>query len=179
MTDFAMASELLPAVRLEAAFRDIHGQRMRGLPFVNEALQVEAVNFQRWEGRWLGALITPWFMNLVLLPDAPAAWRSLALRAEASYEFPAGVFEFIGGFEPAIGEFQSCSLFSPMFEFEGQDAARATAAAALAALFDGRSRAGAEGPGTRRLEQTAAEPAATAPVSKRDFLRGRWQGERT
>jgi [NiFe] hydrogenase assembly HybE family chaperone len=179
MTDATIALELRPAERLEEAFRAIHAQRMQGLPFLNEALQVEAVDFRRWEGRWLGVLITPWFMNLVLLPDAPSAWRSLAVRAEASYEFPAGVFEFIGGFEPAIGEFQSCSLFSPVFEFEGQDAARATAEAALAALFDVHTRSGAEGPGTARLEQTAAESAATAPVSKRDFLRGRWQGERT
>jgi len=177
MTDAAIASELLPAARLEAAFRDIHAQRMQGLPFVNEALQVEAVDFRRWEGRWLGVLITPWFMNLVLLPDAPDAWRSLAVRAETRYAFPAGVFDFIGGFEPAIGEFQSCSLFSPVFEFQQHEVARATAEAALAALFDAGTRAGVEGPGTAPQEQAVPTPSAATPVSKRAFLRGRWRGD--
>jgi [NiFe] hydrogenase assembly HybE family chaperone len=166
------APEPAPAERLEAAFRDICVQRMQGLPFVNPQLRVEAVGFRRWEGRWLGVLITPWFMNLVLLPDDPGRWRTLPQRAEASYSFPAGVFDFIGGFEPAIGEFQSCSLFSPVFEFDRHDVARATAEAALAALFDAGAPAGAE------VAAAPLETAAPKPVSKRDFLRGRWQGDR-
>jgi len=179
MSDAATASGLLPAERLEAAFRDIHAQRMRGLPFVNESLHVEAVGFRRWEGRWLGVLITPWFMSLVLLPDAPGAWRSAPVRAETSYAFPAGVFDFIGGFEPALGEFQSCSLFSPVFEFQQHEVARATAAAALAALFDPATRAGAEGSATKPEECSASTPTDATPVSKREFLRGRWRGDTT
>jgi [NiFe] hydrogenase assembly HybE family chaperone len=103
-----------------------------------------------------------------------------------SYALPAGVFEFISAREPLLGDYQSCSLFSPMFEFADPDGARATAVAALAALFDAQSRAGAEGPGTA-LSGTAAPAAAPAPpsdaapapaVSKRDFLRGRWHASR-
>jgi [NiFe] hydrogenase assembly HybE family chaperone len=147
-----------PPERLASAFRAIHATRMRGLPFVNERLAVEAVGFRPWNERWLGVLVTPWFMSLVLLPaDAPGArWQALKTGASAAYAFPAGVFEFIGGHEDAIGEFQSCSLFSPMFEFADQATARLAAEAALAALFD------------------APERARAAPVSKRDFLRGRW-----
>ncbi|MFZ5539012.1 MAG: [NiFe]-hydrogenase assembly chaperone HybE [Pseudomonadota bacterium] len=147
-----------PPARLAAAFGAIHATRMRGLPFVNERLAVEAVGFREWNGRWLGVLITPWFMSLVLLPaDAPGArWQSLGCGASAAYEFPAGVFEFIGGRDDAIGEFQSCSLFSPMFGFADQASARLAAEAALAALFDAPARA---------LD--------AASVSKRDFLRGR------
>ncbi|MCX8113537.1 MAG: [NiFe]-hydrogenase assembly chaperone HybE [Burkholderiaceae bacterium] len=147
-----------PPERLAAAFRAIHATRMRGLPFVNERLAVEAVGFREWNGRWLGVLITPWFMNLVLLPDdAPGArWRSLRPGASAAYAFPAGVFEFIGAHEEAVGEFQSCSLFSPMFEFADQATARLAAEAALAALFEAPDRA-----------------RGAVTVSKRDFLLGR------
>lgn len=165
------APEPAPPVRLEAAFRAIHAQRMQGLPFVNARLQVEAVGFRRWEGRWLGVLVTPWFMNLVLLPDDPTRWRALPVRAETSYAFPSGVFDFIGGCDPAIGEFQSCSLFSPVFEFDCQELARATAEAALVALFDPAVRNVAASP-----TALPAPPAAAKPVSKRDFLRGRWYG---
>jgi [NiFe] hydrogenase assembly HybE family chaperone len=165
-----------PSAQVERVFAAIHRTRMQGLPFVNEALRVEAIGFRRWEGRWLGVLVTPWFMNLMLLPDAAAAWRPVRCTDSIAYALPAGVFDFIGGHEPLLGDFQSCSLFSPMFEFADAEAARATALAALQALFDPRAQAGGEEPGTRPAPPAGAPAAAAArtPVSKRDFLRGRW-----
>ncbi|MDZ7653907.1 MAG: [NiFe]-hydrogenase assembly chaperone HybE [Burkholderiaceae bacterium] len=186
----AIAQRPDPSAQLERVFAEIHATRMQGLPFVNPALRVEAVGFRRWDGRWLGVLITPWFMNLMLVPDADAGWHHVRYGDSVSYALPAGVFEFISAREPLLGDYQSCSLFSPVFEFADPDGARATAVAALAALFDAQSRAGAEGPGTA-LSGTAgpatAPAAASAPpsdaapapaVSKRDFLRGRWHASR-
>jgi [NiFe] hydrogenase assembly HybE family chaperone len=175
-----------PSAQIERVFAEIHAARMQGLPFVNPALRVEAVGFRRWDGRWLGVLITPWFMNLMLVPDADASWHHVRYGDSVSYALPAGVFEFISAREPLLGDYQSCSLFSPVFEFADPDGARATAVAALAALFDARSHAGAEGPGTA-LAGTAAPAVAAVPhgdaapvpaVSKRDFLRGRWHASR-
>jgi [NiFe] hydrogenase assembly HybE family chaperone len=85
--------------------------------------------------------------------------------------FPGGVFEFIGAREPTLGEYQACSLFSPMFEFADQREARATARAALDALFD---------PASREAAPVRAEPPSSlgaagrpaAMLSKRDFLFG-------
>ena len=125
-----------PAARLEAAFRAIAAARMRGLPVVNAALEVEAVGFAPWDAHWLGVLVTPWCMNLVLLPREPARWASLPPGKKVAYRFPAGVYEFVSGHEAAVGEYQACSLFSPMFEFADHAAARLTAQAALEALFD-------------------------------------------
>lgn len=152
-----------PAARLEAAFRAIAAERMRGLPFVNEALEVEAIGFAPWDAHWLGCLVTPWFMNLVLLPRDAAAWPSVAAGDKVAYRFPAGVYEFVAGREQAIGEYQACSLFSPMFAFADHDAARLTAQAALQALFDA-----ANG------DTPYAPPAASVrpPLSKRAFLGG-------
>lgn len=175
-----------PSVQIERVFTEIHATRMQGMPFVNPALRVEAVGFRRWDGRWLGVLITPWFMNLMLVPDADASWHHVRYGDSVSYVLPAGVFEFISAREPMLGDYQSCSLFSPVFEFADPDGARATAVAALTALFDAQSHAGAEGPGTS-LAATAAPAAAAIPhsdaapapaVSKRDFLRGRWHASR-
>ena len=172
-----------PSAHVERVFAQIHATRMQGLPFLNPALRVEAIGFRRWEGRWLGVLITPWFMNLMLLPAEASAWHAVRLGDSVSYALPAGVFEFIGAREPALGDYQSCSLFSPVFEFADQAGARATALAALTALFDARSHAGAEGPGgaagvtTTAASGVATPVTSTAPVSKRDFLRGRWRGE--
>ena len=162
------------AAALERAFREIHATRMRGLPFVNGALDVEAVGFVRWHEHWLGALVTPWFMNLVMLPGDPRHWTSLPVGESCSYAFPAGVFDFIAGFEPQVGEFQSCSLFSPMFEFEDQESARLTAQEALRALFDvGNAQQPDEGSTPIAASpDPVALPVSAPPLSKRDFLRG-------
>jgi hypothetical protein len=54
-----------------------------------------------------------------------------------------------------MGAFETCSLFSPMFEFSNHNAALATATEILA-----------------RLRQPAAQTAPTAP-GRRSFLLGR------
>ena len=176
-----------PASVLEDAFRAVYEERMQGLPFINPALSVEAIDVSPWNGHWLGVLITPWFMNLMLLPDDDAAWPALRPGEKCEQSFPAGIFEFIAGHEPTLGEYLACSLFSPMFEFADHETARLTAAAARAALFD-----------PTNLEQTdiplhprAPEPEAdvlpedssagmlevlqenlSAPISRREFLQG-------
>lgn len=178
--DAPVAARPDPSAAIERAFEQICATRMAGLPFLNPALRVEAVGFHVWDCRWLGVLITPWFMNLMLVPDDARAWHHVRYGDSVSYALPAGVFEFISAREPLLGDYQSCSLFSPVFEFADQDGARATAVAALAALFDTQTHAGVEGPGTAlarpAAQETAAEAGRDAP-SRRDFLRGRWRSD--
>jgi len=178
------AAHLLPdpAPRLTAAFRAV-AARMSGLSFVNPAVEVEAVGFAPWESHWLGVMVTPWFMNLALLPRDPATWYPLAPGAKRRYAFPAGVYEFVGASDAAIGDYQVCSLFSPLLEFDDHASARLVAALAREALFDPANAGVPEMP-VASLSPAAAEgsppgPLARlqeqfdAPVSKRDFLRGR------
>ena len=161
------------AARVHSTFERVQRERMAGLPFINEALGVELVGLRRWRGLWLGALVTPWFMNLLLLPgdgegsseEPPACWPSLATGDYAQFAFPAGVMSFLAGREGEVGEYLSCSLFSPVFEFADHEAARQTAAACLEALFDAATGA----PPPAKAVDTPAS------VSKRDFLRGRRQ----
>ena len=54
--------------RLESAFERVRRERMIDVPMLNPRLAVQAVGFRDWRGGWLGILITPWFMNLMLLP---------------------------------------------------------------------------------------------------------------
>ncbi|MCU7849425.1 MAG: [NiFe]-hydrogenase assembly chaperone HybE [Candidatus Thiodiazotropha sp. (ex Lucinoma kastoroae)] len=64
---------------LEQQFRTIEQQRMEGLPLLNKALRVEAVSFCEWNGLCLGVLITPWFMNLMLIPDEGDTWSDMQI----------------------------------------------------------------------------------------------------
>lgn len=177
MTDHATAAEdpVAIAARVQAAFEHVRRERMAGLPFVNEALRVELVGLRRWRGLWLGVLVTPWFMNLLLLPgdgvadsdEVPASWPAVRTGEYAQFVFPAGVMSFLAGREGEAGDYLSCSLFSPMFEFAEHEVARQTAEACLMALFD---------PAAASSEPAAgpAQAEAAAPISKRDFVRGRW-----
>lgn len=163
-----------PATRLEARFRAIARDAMRDLPTVNPALDVAALGFQPWQAHWLGVLVTPWFMNLWLMPRDVSRWHPIGEREVREYVFPAGVFEFIGGRDAELGDYQACSLFSPMFEFADAAAAHATARAALDALFDASSRAvdaAPHAPDAARTTRTAGH--GPTSMSKRDFLFGR------
>lgn len=117
---------------LEALFRRIAATRMDGVPVLNERLAVQAVGFEAVGEAACGVLVTPWFMNLVWLPAADEA----ALAPGASRVRAVGPerFGFIGAHEEGFGAYEACSLFSPMFEFEDQAAALATAAEVLAIL---------------------------------------------
>ncbi len=169
-----------PSDALEATYRHVAETRMHGLPFVNPALAVEAVGFAPWQGRWLGVLVTPWCINLVLAPLEPTAWRSLRQGEKRRYRFPAGDYEFVGTIEPGVGEFQLCSLFSPVLEFEDQATARLVAELAREALFDPAHAEAADGsaaPGAREPGRplAAIERSLHAPLSRRDLLRGRFK----
>jgi [NiFe] hydrogenase assembly HybE family chaperone len=152
---------------------------MRGLAIVNAALRVEAIAFAPWKTYWLGVMLTPWSMNLVLTPREPAAWRSLAPGEKRRYVFPAGSYDFISAHDAAAGEYLACSLFSPVLEFADHDTARQTAALARQALFDPAC-AEMQAPETSSIAArgTLAEIEASldAPVSRRDLLHGRFRG---
>ncbi|MEP7181832.1 MAG: [NiFe]-hydrogenase assembly chaperone HybE [Betaproteobacteria bacterium] len=168
-----------PSLRLTAAFRTV-AERMTGLGFVNPVLAVEAVGFAPWEGHWLGVMVTPWFMNLVLAERDPALWQPLGQGEKRRYRFPAGDYEFIGARDEAAGEYQLCSLFSPVLEFDDHTTARLVAELAREALFDVDNAEVGEMPVANLTPAAAPGPVAQLekkldqPLSKRDFLRGRF-----
>ena len=171
MTELAAPALELPspAAALQRRFEAIHRGPMAGLPMLNPALQVRALGFQPWDVFWLGVLVTPWFMNLVLMPRLPEQFPPCAERESRHLVFPAGVFEFIGAQDAELGTWLACSLFSPMFEFGDQAAAEATGLAALQGLLE------APAPAAPAAPEPSAQ-AAPAALSKRNFLFGRGPG---
>jgi [NiFe] hydrogenase assembly HybE family chaperone len=149
------------AARLETAFRRIRDERMAGVPILNAAIEVEAVGLRPWQGHWLGALVTPWFINLMLLPGA-GEWRGVADRDSVWHAFPTGRFEFIAASEPGVGPYHACSLLSPVLEFADHETARETARVAVESLFDP----------ALLGESAPAAGSDGAAMSRRDFLRG-------
>jgi [NiFe] hydrogenase assembly HybE family chaperone len=153
--------EASPADAVEEAFFRIQREQMADVPILNPALSVEAVDFQRWQGHWLGIVVTPWCMSMLLVPGNSENWVSTGDNKRRFVRFPAGDFAFLGSAEMELGEYQSCPLFSPMGQFSSQSEATMTAGGKLTA---GR-------PVPRPARAAAAEkPAGEPSLSRRRFL---------
>lgn len=124
-----------PSEALETCFHRIRHERMADVPLLNPALHVEAVDLQRWQGHWLGVLVTPWCMSLVLVPGQAEGWQRAGDNQRRFIDFPSGRYAFLDSDEAGFGHFQTCPLFSPMTQFASQAEAVATARAALVALL--------------------------------------------
>jgi [NiFe] hydrogenase assembly HybE family chaperone len=127
--------------------------KVKGMPIYNPTLAVEAVGFRLHEGRYVGVIVTPWFMNLVVLPSADdrATW---AEGGAVRLVFPSGAYEFTVSKLNDVGLIGACSLFSTMTEFTDHEAAQLAATSVAEALFQ-------------------PEPAPPAPtVSRRQLLGG-------
>ncbi|EEX13031.1 rubredoxin-type Fe [Citreicella sp. SE45] len=152
--------------RLAADFREVYNAKMRDVPIVNKALQVEAVAFRKHGDCLLGVLVSQWFMNLVLLPDAGQDWSNLRAGEKEVISFPSGDYEFIHNTRELTGGYKACSLFSPMHEFTRQKDATDVARAVMVALFQEEHRAetdrSAEIRAAREDELAAVDAAAEA-----------------
>ncbi len=154
--------QLDPAVAVEQAFLRIQRERMADVPILNPALTVEAIDFQRWQGHWLGIVVTPWCMSMLLVPGSTENWVTTGENRRRFVKFPAGDFAFLGSDEEELGEFQSCSLFSPMGKFSTQLEATMTARASLIGLL---TSAQPEQPATKKRKDVD-KPS----LSRRGFL---------
>ena len=160
-----------PAPLLLAMYRRVWETSMRDMPFVNPALAVDVVGFRRFRGDWIGVVITPWFLNLFLLPGGGELWSDRPAGEHGKVVFPVGELEFIADndAQAEIPAHQYCPLFAPVTQFATQEAAQGAALAALEALFS-------PPPAVEPAPPVAATPpakapSAEAPVSRRAFFR--------
>jgi len=147
-----------PTLLVEATFRRIHAERMVDLPLLNPVLEVAAVGFVLVDGdkEWRGAIVTPWCINLLLLP-ATTDWTMPTSHERVFRAYPAGTFGFLGNREDGLGDYLICPLIHDMKQFVDQETAVLTARASLIALD--------LAPG-----QSEADAAAPSSSARRKFL---------
>lgn len=132
---------------------DSVSETMAELPVFNPELSVTTVGFRIYQKSDLGVLVTPWCMNLIMIPDAVISETELA-GTKQMLSLPSGHYEFIWGCIEGLGYYQSCSLFSPMFEFESQQLAIETAEEVMKALFEAENHAPSERQIATKAEQS-------------------------
>jgi len=108
---------------LEQTFSKIQHENMQDVPILNRKLKVQTLGFQEYQGRVIGIVITPWLMNVVMLPKEGDDWELLALGHKQFYEFPSKNYRFMVNDIDGIGFCQTHSLFSPMYDFSCQQQA--------------------------------------------------------
>lgn len=168
-----------PPARLQATFEKIAATRMADVPIVNPRLRVETVGFRLWQGFWVGVLVTPWSINLVLLPSDDVQLEPLRQDEKRAWTFPSGTYQFMGLSEPQLGPCQMCPLLSPVAEFVAHEQAVALAREIAAALFtDVEAGAARDLALADMLEEARlkGESLARKSVTRRDFLRAPFLG---
>ena len=127
--------------------------KVKGLPIYNPTLAVEAVGFREYDGRQAGVIITPWFMNLTVIPSEPDRSTWVA-SGTVRLTFPSGEYDFMVQDLHGFGLVGTCALFATMHEFTDHEAAQTAAASITDALFQ------------------PEQPAPAPTVSRRQLLGG-------
>jgi len=126
---------LISSRALVDRYTEIHEQRMQGMPFVNTELSVEAIGFREFQDFELGVLISPWFINLVILPDANLDDR-LEQGRKINVRLPSGEVEFMAVQDEELGLYLSAALFSSVMDFPDQETAKSIARQVMEDLFE-------------------------------------------
>ena len=139
-----------------------------GRPPVNASLSCRALGFARYRGDWLGVLITPWFVDLYLLPGGGELWGDIPSGQRRYVELPQGTVPFTAADDPQIGPYQYSPLISPVSVLPDMAAAMKLANDVLSGIF---------GEPARSLPASGAPQGASDPggnpglASRRGFLR--------
>lgn len=151
-----------PSAFLEAHYRQLWATQRDALPSPNESLQVAAIGFSRVDGDWLGVMVTPWFLNLMLLPGGGNLWGDIPAGQRRYLELACGTVQFIADDDSELGPYQYCPLIAPVSAVADMATARQAALDAMATV--------ATPPAPSVVEAMPAEP-AQRNVSRRGFLR--------
>ena len=99
-----------PGPLLEAHFQqhwDVHAADM---PQANPALQIKAIGFTKIEGDWVGVMVTPWFIQLLLLPGGGTLWGDIPDGQRRYLDLPGSTFYFTATEVADVGPYQFTAL---------------------------------------------------------------------
>lgn len=111
------------------------GQALDGLPVFNSALAVEAVGFRHHLPGWIGCVISPWFLNAVILPHERSHWSDRLDGDRLEIALPSGAYQATAARLDGVGVVASIPVVSAMNVFANQDEARDGAILALDQLM--------------------------------------------
>lgn len=123
-----------PAPLLVAQYERIAREEMQTLPFYHPDMPIvaECVLF---EGQWLGCVLTPWMLSVVVLPGPEQLWPVRSNSERLALQLPCGNMTFMVGTLSETGQLLACSLMSPIDPHLGADEGRALVSSTLKMLL--------------------------------------------
>lgn len=103
-----------PASLLESVFQSVAETSMQALPFYRPQIPVRACGFQLYEGQWIGCLLTPWMLSLLVLPGPDQTWTRRTVGEKLALSLPCGNVRFTVGETAGCGQYLASSLISPL-----------------------------------------------------------------
>jgi [NiFe] hydrogenase assembly HybE family chaperone len=140
-----------PAPLLVAQYERIAREEMQALPFYHASMPIVA-ECTLFEGQWLGCVLTPWMLSVVVLPGPDQLWP-VRSSDRLALQLPCGNMTFMVGELPETGQLLACSLMSPLDPHLGAGEGRALVSSTLKMLLSLPVQQGAGGVdlGRRRL----------------------------
>ncbi|MNJ12936.1 MULTISPECIES: hydrogenase-2 assembly chaperone [Aeromonas] len=123
-----------PAPLLVAQYELIAREQMQGLPFYHATMPIVA-QCVLFEGQWLGCVLTPWMLSLVVLPGPDQLWPVRSNSDRLALQLPCGNMTFMVGELPETGQLLACSLMSPLDPHLGAEEGRALVSSTLKMLL--------------------------------------------
>ncbi|MFQ2209845.1 hydrogenase-2 assembly chaperone [Aeromonas caviae] len=123
-----------PAPLLIAQYERIAREEMQALPFYHATMPIVA-ECTLFEGQWLGCVLTPWMLSVVVLPGPDQLWPVRGSRDRLALQLPCGNLTFMVGALPETGQLLACSLMSPIDPHLGADEGRALVSSTLKMLL--------------------------------------------
>lgn len=102
-----------PSILLQQAMEKIV-PNMCDLTFYRADIQCFCPKFTLFEEQWLGAVLTPWTLSLVILPGPNQYWENRIIGEKILLQLPYKNLVFTVSHLEDIPQYLSCSLLSPL-----------------------------------------------------------------
>ena len=87
---------------------------MQDLPFFHHNIECFCPKFVLFEGQWVGTVLTPWMISVVILPGPQQQWEPRELGDKLTVQLPYKALTFTVSGVETVPQYLSCSLHSPL-----------------------------------------------------------------